>query len=303
MLTIVYGDLLMSPARVLVNPVNTVGTMAGDLGEDLRQVYPAMFAEYQRLCEADQLNIGQVMLYRTPHKWILNLPVKRHYRANVRLDAVESGLRRIATLYAEQHFTSISLPAAELCDSPSDQPALMGLLRSYLGTLPIMVYAHLPADPPLQEARHNITTLARWLHGTPQHVSFETFWRGIASIVRRHPEMTTLEDDQPFAATFRRDEANPRLMSLKLIRDEQTTFIPQTLLRDLWQYVLLAGYAHPRHLPGGLDAVGEMIVTLLSKLSYMRPVRLQPSDQAAAVGLHYIPPVMREPLPLAASLH
>ncbi len=302
MLTIVYGDLFMSPARVLVNPVNTVGTMAGDLGEDFRQVYPEMFAAYQRLCEADQLNVGQLMLYRTPHKWILNLPVKRHYRAIIRLDAVEMGLRRIAALYAEQCFTSISLPFVALRDSPSDDQALMGLLRSYLGTLPIMVYVHLPADPRLQEARHTITTLARWLNGTPQHVSFETFWRGIASIVRRHPELKTLEAGRPFSVTFRRDETNPRLMSLKLICDEQTTFIPQTLLRDLWQYVLLAGYAHPRHLPGGLDAVGEIIVTLLSKLSYMRPLRLQPSDQAAAIGLHYIPPVTREPLPLAGTL-
>jgi hypothetical protein len=302
MLTMVYGDLLTSPARVLVNPVNTVGTMAGPLGEDLRQVYPQMFAMYQRLCEEDRLNIGQVMLYRTSHKWILNLPVKRHYRATVRLEALESALRRVAALYAEQHFASISLPAAELAEGEIDDQTLMSLLRAYFGTLPIMVYVHLPPDPQLQEARYNITTLMRWLQGTPQHVTFETFWRGIASIVRRHPQMTTFDTNKPFSATFRRDEQNPRLMSLKLIRDEETTFIPQTLLRDLWQYVLFAGYAHPQHLPGGLDTVGDMIVALLSKLSYMRPVRLQPSDQTAAVGLHYIPPVTREPLPITAVL-
>jgi len=302
MLTLVYGSLLMSPARVLVNPVNTVGTMAGPLGEDLRQVYPQMFAMYQRLCEEDRLNIGQAMLYRTPHKWILNLPIKRHYRASVRLEALESALRRVAALYAEQHFTSISLPAAELTEGEIDNQTLMSLLRAYFGTLPIMVYVHLPADPQLQEARYNITTLTRWLQGTPRHVTFETFWRGIASIVRRYPQMTTFDTGESFSVVFRRDEQNPRFMSLKLIRGEESTFIPQTLLRDLWQYVLFAGYAHPRHLPGGLDAVGEMITALLSRLSYMRPVRLQPSDQAAAVGLHYIPPVTRDPLPITAVL-
>ncbi len=44
MITYVYGDLFTSPARVLVNPVNTVGTMSGDQGEVFRSVYPAMFA-------------------------------------------------------------------------------------------------------------------------------------------------------------------------------------------------------------------------------------------------------------------
>lgn len=302
MLTLVHSDLLLSPARVLVNPVNTVGTMSGPLGENLRQIYPEMFAAYQRLCESDQLNIGQAMLYRTAHKWILNLPIKRHYRAAIRLDAVESALRRVASIYAEQLFTSISLPATELIDTPDQQPQLLALLRSYFGTLPIMVYVHLPADPALPEARHTLATLARWLHGTPQHVPFETFWRGVALLVRRYPQLTTLENRTPFSAQFHRDEAHPRYMSLRLTHHEQTTFIPQTLLRDLWQYVILAGYAHPRHLPGGLDAVGEMIVTLLSKLSYLRAVRLQPSDQLAAIGLHYIPPVTREPLPLTGTL-
>lgn len=295
MITLVHGDLFTSPSRVLVNPVNTVGTMSGGIAEDLRQVYPDMFARYQALCEADALTIGQAFLYRTPHKWILNLPVKKHYRASIRLEAVETALRKIATLYAEQQFGSVSLPVQPLIEQDVRWDDLLPLLHSYLGTLPIMVYVHLAADPRLPETRYNVTTLSRWLLGTPQHVSFETFWRGLSSIVRRYPQMEMLEDGRTFQANFRRDEKNPRLISLRLtMQDDDEVFIPQSLLRDLWQYLLTSGYAHPRHLPSGLDAAGEMIVTLLSRLSYLRPLLLQPTDQPAAIGLHYTPPAERE---------
>lgn len=303
MITLVHGDLFTSPARVLVNPVNTVGTMAGEVGEDFRQVYPEMFARYQALCESDALTIGQAYLYRTPHKWVLNLPVKKHYRASIRLEAVETALRKIATLYAEQLFVSLSLPVAALIENDVRWDDVLPLLHSYLGTLPIMVYVHLPADPRLPEARYNVTTLSRWLLGTPQHVTYDTFWRGLSSIVRRHPQLTTLEGDVPFQATFRRDAANPRLMSLKLTPAQgEEMFIPQSLLRDLWQYLLTSGYAHPRHLPGGLDSGGAMVVALLSRLSYVRPLLLQPTDQPAAIGVHYTPPAERELAPVTHEL-
>jgi O-acetyl-ADP-ribose deacetylase (regulator of RNase III) len=295
LITYVHGDLFTSPARVLVNPVNTVGTMSAGVSEDFKQVYPAMFAQYQTICEADSLAVGQAFLYKTPHKWILNLPLKKHYRAQVKLDAVELALRKIASLYADHNFTSLSLPALGVGDGISSLDEIKPLLTSYLGNLPIMCYVHLPADTRLGETRHNITTLSKWLLGTPQDVTFETFWRGVSSIVRRHPTMTTLENGTSFQTQFRRDENNPKLMSLKIIpQDGETLFIPQTLLRDLWQYLLTSHYAHPRHFPGGLDAQGEAIVTVLSKLSYVRPVLIQPPDRNAAIGVQYIPPAERE---------
>ena len=80
MITYVVGDLFRSPARVLVNTVNTVGVMGKGIAKDFKFIYPEMFKQYQVLCEKNLFNIGQLWLYKTHHKWILNFPTKKHWR-------------------------------------------------------------------------------------------------------------------------------------------------------------------------------------------------------------------------------
>lgn len=57
MVTYVIGNLFESPARVLVNTVNTVGVMGKGIAKEFKAIYPAMFREYQKLCETRQLKI------------------------------------------------------------------------------------------------------------------------------------------------------------------------------------------------------------------------------------------------------
>lgn len=291
MLTTVYGDLFASPARVLLNPVNTVGTMAAGLSESFRQIYPDMFAQYQSLCEADALNMGQVFLYRTPHKWILNVPIRKHYRAAVRLDSVAQALQKIATIYAAQGITSLSMPVPGAGEGVT-QDEVLPMLESYLGSLPLMVYVHLPADERLPEQRQHLQTTARWLHGTPRDITFDSFVRGISSIARRYTTLPTLLDERPFQIQLRQEEAPPRRLSLRLTpHGGEPFFLPLTMLRDLWQYIVMAGYVHPANLPSGMDAIGAELVTLVCRLSYVRPVLMALRDASPVVGAHYIPPV------------
>ena len=78
MITYIACDLFKSPARVLVNTVNTVGVMGKGIAKDFKQVYPEMFSQYQRICEKGSFDIGTLWLYKTPNKWVLNFPTKRH---------------------------------------------------------------------------------------------------------------------------------------------------------------------------------------------------------------------------------
>ena len=43
MITYVVCDLFESPARVLVNTVNTVGVMGKGIAKQFKQIYPDMF--------------------------------------------------------------------------------------------------------------------------------------------------------------------------------------------------------------------------------------------------------------------
>lgn len=92
MITYVEGDLFTSPAQVLVNTVNTVGVMGKGIAKEFKDIYPDMFRACRRLCERDELIVGKIFLHRTPHKWVLNFPTKRHWRQRSRVEDIEAGL-------------------------------------------------------------------------------------------------------------------------------------------------------------------------------------------------------------------
>jgi hypothetical protein len=59
MLVYLYSSLFDSPAQTLVNTVNTVGVMGKGIAKSFREKYPAMFREYKKLCDTQQLHIGR----------------------------------------------------------------------------------------------------------------------------------------------------------------------------------------------------------------------------------------------------
>ncbi|MCU0512918.1 MAG: macro domain-containing protein [Anaerolineae bacterium] len=298
MLTYVAGEIIYSPAQVLVNPVNTVGTMGEGLAGDFKRFYPDMFAAYRELCQADRLEIGQVFLWRTPHKWILNLPVRKHWRAEARLEYLEAGLQKFARSYATHNITSVSFPLA-LTEGPALPPAeVRPLLESYLGALPITIYLHEP-DNPLETAPRNVRAMRLWLEGTPQPVTFDDFWRQVTLLARKAP--FTTPDGRSITVQAAPRKGSERISLKLLVAGESSLYIPETQLQDLWQYVRRAGYILPRNLPGGLEQPAPVVMALLGQLPWLRPVLLAPEGEAPVPGLHYIPPVERKQPPLTAT--
>ena len=61
---IIYTDtnLFLSPAQTLVNTVNTVGVMGRGIAKDFKHYYPQMFDHYRAICQAHQLDVGQLLL-------------------------------------------------------------------------------------------------------------------------------------------------------------------------------------------------------------------------------------------------
>src|SRR5206468_4250004 len=105
MISYVTGDLFSAPAKVLVNTVNVVGVMGKGIALRFKQIYPEMFREYQALCESGELQIGTLWIYRTPHKWILNFPTKKHWRDPSKPDYIEAGLKKFVASYSAQGIT------------------------------------------------------------------------------------------------------------------------------------------------------------------------------------------------------
>jgi len=296
MITYVYDDLFYSPARVLVNPVNTFGTMGTGLAYDFKRFFPEMNESYREICQDDQLAEGQLMLYKSPHKWVLNFPTKRHYRAAATLEHIEMGLQKFASIYAEAGITTASFPKLGTDEDELDWNVVRPRMEAYLKPLPLMVYIHLgfPENDPLPTQAESRSTRAMrsWLNTLPHPVSFEEFWGELVRVGRSRESWETINGSRSFRVVIIEPKGRQR-RSVKLTpRRGDSLFLPETQLRDLWQYVQRAGYVLPQNLPAGLDEQADYLVALLAALPYFRIVYLAPSTGDVAVGLHYVPPPM-----------
>lgn len=297
MIVYVVDEHYQSPARVLVNPVNTVGVMGSGIAFDFKRFYPEMFNHYQDLCQQDRFNIGQLLLYKTSHKWILNFPEKGHYRANVRAEHISDGLKKFVATHSEFGITSASFPALGYDDEGLDwDDEIRPRMEAYLNPLPILIYVHLyEPDNPYTIEKRNIRSVRSWLAGQTTHITFDKFWRDIKNIVQSKPSLrthdTALERFNVGIATGRNKRG--RNLVLRVNDTPKPVFLSQTALIDLWNYITRTGYVLPENLPSGLDKYARYIVPLLSQLEYVDRVQLWTVGAERSLGLHYIPPLDR----------
>ena len=182
MITYVTGDLFTSPAKVLVNTVNTVGVMGKGIAKTFKTVYPEMFHRYQTLCEEQTLTIGTLWLYKTAHKWILNFPTKKHWRQPSRPEYVEAGLQKFAATYADQGISSIAFPRLGCGNGDLDWGTVVEpLMKKYLNNLPIDVFVyHLAAGVVVPE-HNDLTQMNAWLRSEPRALAFEEMWSDLSA--------------------------------------------------------------------------------------------------------------------------
>jgi O-acetyl-ADP-ribose deacetylase (regulator of RNase III) len=290
MITYVYGSLFYSPAHVLVNPVNTVGAMGTGLAYDFKRFYPEMFESYRELCRQDRFETGQLFLYKTPHKWILNFPTKKHWRAAAKLDYIEAGLQRFAAIWADRGITSASFPLLGTGSGGLTAEEILPLMTAYLDPLPIMIYIHIYDKHGADLQERYLHAVRAWLSSVPQPQSFRDFWRDIVAAARQTPEFITRDTQEKFRVQATPAQKQQRL-SLKLLRDgHEPIFIPETQLQDLWGYIQRSGYSLPHQFPAGLDQQAAYLVPLLSQLAYLRPIELAVRSGTNVWGLHYVPP-------------
>jgi O-acetyl-ADP-ribose deacetylase (regulator of RNase III) len=289
MITYVVGDLFQSPARVLVNAVNTVGVMGKGVAEEFKRCYPDMFTQYQALCDGGQFDVGQLWLYKTPHKWILNFPTKSHWRDPSRLEYVEAGLLKFLDTYAEKGITSISFPLLGCGAGGLDWPTeVRPLMEHYLAPLPINAYIHLyePTNP-FAPADRDHDAIRGWLNGEPETPLFAQVWDDLTRLILQRGRFIRLDTKAVFAVSF--DAVERRISISPSPKDE--IVISESLLSETWQYARTAGYVLAPNLPGGVDA--PYIIALLAELPYFCPVLWSAVDarEQREIGLQYVTPV------------
>jgi O-acetyl-ADP-ribose deacetylase (regulator of RNase III) len=128
------------PAQTLVNTVNCKGAMGAGVALEFKLRYPEMFADYAGRCRRGEVKPGVPYLYKAyGGPWILNFPTKLHWRDPSRIEWVEAGLERFASMDREEGITSAAFPPLGCTNGGLAWDRVRPLMERYLGPLDVKV--------------------------------------------------------------------------------------------------------------------------------------------------------------------
>lgn len=292
MITYVSGNLFESPAQVLVNTVNTVGVMGKGVAKEFKRIYPSMFREYQIQCEAKKFDIGNLFLYKTPHKWILNFPTKRHWRNPSRPCYIDKGLRKLVSIYLDAGIFSLAMPLLGCGNGELDWPIeVRPLVEKHLKNLPIdvFVYIYHPIHKSVPEHRE-IRATESWLRSKPEHLPFSEVWRDLLRVLDRKTEFNTLaKTNNRFRAFLSRTSSG-----ICVDTGKWRSLIHYSDISDFWQQIRSYGFTSRQIAPSGLSRTSSYLMPIFAELDYVSRASISTSydrlhNGLKTIGLQYFP--------------
>lgn len=287
MITYIAGNLFDSPAQVLVNAVNTVGVMGKGIAKDFKQIYPEMFKQYQALCETGQFQVGQLWLYKSPNKWVLNFPTKRHWREPSKVEYIEKGLQKFVDAYAQYGIHSVAFPTIGCGNGELDfDSQIHPLLDRYLSHLPIDVFVYLYEGDQFVEHRAP-KRFKEWLRSEPASLAFSEVWDDIERLLETQTEFETVAEKSKFTAELVTEpEEGVRFES----GAGRPRFVSKDVFLEIWQQIRTYGYSKRGMSPIYRSDMMFIIGLFASdRLPYVRPVKIADTYNRWAIGLQYEP--------------
>lgn len=277
MIIYVKMNIFESPAQVIVNTVNTVGVMGKGIAKQYKQLYPEMFKEYQKFCEAQLLDIGKLWIYKTPNKWILNFPTKKHWRNKSKIEYIEKGLQKFVDTYKERGIRSISFPPLGCGNGGLNwENEVRPLMEKYLRNLDIDIFIHLPlekSDNNILEHK-NISETKVWLNSEPNSLSFIEVWSDIRTSIDENNEITVLKEKywMEISEPEIPENIEQGLISFLNLNDEVAFTISKEEIYETWRLLRDTGILTDEMLPEHLKRNRVIIFSLLVTLSYIDPM-------------------------------
>jgi O-acetyl-ADP-ribose deacetylase (regulator of RNase III) len=298
MILYVKGNLFNSPAQVLVNTVNTVGVMGKGVALEFKRLYPEMYKQYRALCEAGQFDIGMLWLYKSPNKWVLNFPTKKHWRNPSKVEYIEAGLQKFVATYAEMGIHSIAFPPLGCGNGQLDfEQQVQPLMHRYLRNLPIDVFIY--PEKESQFIEHlSPKEMKKWLRSEPTSLPFSEVWDDLTQLLTSKNHFFTVAQQNPFRA-----EISDAPKSIKITAANQTYHILYEDLMAFWQQLRSHGFS-TRIIAPGIDRQVSYLIPIFSELDYVAPVHLTENYEqlqkasSTTTGLQILPSAFnRSPQP------
>ena len=109
-ISLVHGDIFLSPMQTVTIAVNTVGVMGGGLAAHARRKFPRLYAEFQKQCRANTLTTQTPYLYNGERRLLL-FATKQDWRNPSEMEYLRDGLRWLKENAAKVGITSLAVPA------------------------------------------------------------------------------------------------------------------------------------------------------------------------------------------------
>ncbi len=265
MITYLKGDIFNSPAKVLVNAVNTVGVMGKGVALEFKKRYPEMFSKYQKMCANHSFSTGKLYLWKGQDKWVLLFPTKQHWRNPSKIEYIEAGLQKFVDHWQRLGIDSIAFPRLGCGNGNLDWDVVRPVMEKYLKPLPIQVYIYIDNyHDSLPEHKDQIKT-EEWLHSSPDVIGFNMLKEELQQLLRKS-NIISFADGTTKKVIWEED-------NLKIINGEEIT-IPDIDFCNLWDYVRSSGVFSLDALPQHLCSHPRELLEILKKLDYLQDVIL-----------------------------
>lgn len=263
MIKYVKGDMFKSPAKILVNTVNTVGVMGKGVALEFKKQYPEMFYCYKKLCEEKQLDIGKLFLWRKEKKWVLLFPTKKHWRNPSKIEYIESGLKKLVENWDKLGADSIAFPRLGCGNGGLDWNDVRPLMEKYLKNVPLQIYIYIDnyADP---EPEHlQVSEIEKWLSGVNDVEGYEKFKLQLTDILENDNSILLGDGVQ---AKIKEDG------ELQLNCNGEQREINDEELCSFWNYIRDVGIVSENEIPSEYEFFSNVLLTVMKKLEYVQSV-------------------------------
>ena len=290
MITYLSSDLFHAPAQVLVNTVNTVGVMGKGIARTFKHAYPEMFQKYRNYCESGAFDIGKLYLYKSPTKWVLNFPTKKHWRNKSKVEYIEAGVKKFNERFSELEITSIAFPALGCGNGDLDfETQVKPLMESYLNDLATDVFICLKVSNTHDRQNLGVPEAVQMLESEPLDIPFEEVWSHIASLIKQGRNFKTPTGVKRFRVSVHLDPPN-----LTITDSNKTTRISERELRAFWRYLHDFGLIHQDVAPQKQHV--RYLFPVFAQMPFVKPVKVSKSSTGLwsnpAMGLQLIPSPM-----------
>lgn len=263
MIKYIKGDLFHSPAKILVNTVNTVGVMGKGIALEFRKQYPEMFYRYKQLCEEGKLDIGNLFLWRKEKKWVLLFPTKRHWRNPSKIEYIESGLQKLAENWDKLGADSIAFPRLGCGNGGLDWNDVRPLMEKYLRNLPLQIYVYVDNFKDPEPEHLQVSEIERWLSGENEVEGYERFKVQLKDILKNDKSILLADAIQ---AKLKIDE------ELQTNCDREGEAIKDLRLCSFWNYVRDAGVVVEDEIPLEYKNFSKVLLQIMKNLDYVQPI-------------------------------